>query len=1003
MSKSKLIKKLAQLYGIKLEYFDISGKLQEVSVENCLKFLELFNINTSSEITLKKEINKIELDKWQKILPPVLVLKHNDIPLIKFRIPEKKLNQSFRWVFTEENGQNHSGELIPAELTITSYRHFKDYGTFYEFELPLPIETECGYHDLEIYFENKKISQMKLIVTPEKCYLPESFNKNKKIWGPKIRFNTIRNKTNLRTADANDLKYLIKFISRYKAGIIGIGAINQVMDDESGEIDFNLPSSRNLINTLYLNVETIISFIGDKSVQVKILSDEFQQSYKKLKESESVDFQDIYDLKYKILKIIYFAFRENHINNKTSKAWEFYNYIKFRGKNFRKLALFEALREHLINEDAKFRNWENWPESYKNPDSETVISFENSNKELLEFYMFLQWRADMQLAEAGLLSFHRKLDVGIFTELPLYIEKNGADAWAYQEFYNFNAYLKKQDEFDKENFKSVYPEIPKKLKNYAYEPIIDILRINMKHSGAIKISDLSFFEHRKWFVKDNNDEYSFIVKYPFEDIIGIIALESQRNRCIIVTDDSSCNIPKIVQTMLRFNILKESDFNFEEINSNEQMQTFITSLKTLKVPESEKTKTQGYKIAKIPCATYRIQFNKNFTFKDAIKIVPYLKNLGISHCYASPLLKARSDSTHGYDIVDHNSFNQEIGMKEDFYEFIDVLHNHNMGLILDIVPNHMGIGNDNIWWMDVLENGQSSSYASYFDIDWHPPKKELQGKVLIPVLGDHYGNILSNGELKLNFNIKSGKINLSYYEHKFPINPSSYPIILEYRLDVLASRIGRGNNDFLEYQSIITEFKNLPVYNALEITKVRERIREKEIAYSRLGNLCRSNSLICDFIRENLNDFEVRDNDEVTCNRLHQLLEEQAYRLAYWRVSVDEINYRRFFDVNDLAGLCIENPAVFASTHNFILDLIEQKAVDGLRIDHPDGLLDPTNYFLKLQQESAKRLGIEFDVTNDKLLSDKNLPIYIIVEKILAPFEKIPTNWAIHEIGRAHV
>lgn len=407
------------------------------------------------------------------------------------------------------------------------------------------------------------------------------------------------------------------------------------------------------------------------------------------------------------------------------------------------------------------------------------------------------------------------------------------------------------------------------------------------------------------------------------------------------------------------------------------------------------TKKQQYK-TKIPISTYRLQFNKHFTFKDAVKIVPYLKELGVSHCYSSPILWAKTGSLHGYDIIDHSKLNPEIGSDDDFNELVDVINKNKMGIILDIVPNHMGICCNNKWWVDVLENGQASQYANFFDIDWNPIKKELYGKMLVPMLHDHYGNILANGDFKLYFDRENGKLKLFYFEHEFPINPSSYTIIMEHRINKLESALGHSNNDFLEYQSIMTVFKNLPKTNETNFEKTKERNREKEIAYKRLSELCKRNNCIATFIEENLLDFRCHPDDILACQRVHEVLEDQAYRLAYWRVSSDLINYRRFFDVNGLIGLCTENSSVFNDTHSVVLDLIEQGKIQGLRIDHPDGLLDPSGYFKTLQTEAGKRLGSVFDGSNEKHLSSEKLPIYVIAEKIIAPFEKIPQKWAIH-------
>lgn len=396
-------------------------------------------------------------------------------------------------------------------------------------------------------------------------------------------------------------------------------------------------------------------------------------------------------------------------------------------------------------------------------------------------------------------------------------------------------------------------------------------------------------------------------------------------------------------------------------------------------------------IKNLPNSTYRVQFSSKFTFEMAERLIGYFKSIGISHLYGSPIMNSRTDSTHGYDVISHDKFNPLIGSDEHFYNLSDRLKKHNMGFIFDLVPNHMGISKENKWWWDILENGQASQYSSFFDIDWYPPKQELTEKVLVPILGDHYGNVLTNGELKFRYDTVLGKIVLNYYEHEFPINPASYPMILEHKIDLLEGILEASNDDFQEFASISAQFKNLSKYNTAD------RTREKEIAYRRLSNLTKKNGIINDFIKENLLDFQVTEKeDNFCCTRLHLLLEKQNYRLAYWRVSSDEINYRRFFDVNDLAALSMENPQVFKATHEYIFKLIADKRIDGIRIDHVDGLSDPMKYFMSLQKKVGGILNINNEYDSSHLLNSSQLPFYIIVEKILAPIEKLPKNWAIH-------
>jgi len=355
--------------------------------------------------------------------------------------------------------------------------------------------------------------------------------------------------------------------------------------------------------------------------------------------------------------------------------------------------------------------------------------------------------------------------------------------------------------------------------------------------------------------------------------------------------------------------------------------------------------------SEIPQSTYRLQFNRAFTFADAILVIPYLAELGISHVYASPYLRARPGSLHGYDIVDHHQINPEIGTQQEYERFVAVLHEHGLGQILDIVPNHMGImGGDNAWWLDVLENGEASAYADFFDIDWYPLKGELQGKVLVPVLGDQYGTVLDRGELKLTFDQTAGELSIVYFHHRFPIDPREYPRILGKNLGELEDRLGAQSQDLLELESLITAFEHLPSREEASPEKRAERVRDKEIHKRRLASLCSRSMAVSEFLERAVEKINGSPGYPSSFDQLHELIKKQAFRLAYWRVAADDINYRRFFDVNDLAAIRQEDERVFQQTHEFILRILHEGKIDGLRIDHPDGLFDPQQYFARLQQ-----------------------------------------------------
>ena len=363
----------------------------------------------------------------------------------------------------------------------------------------------------------------------------------------------------------------------------------------------------------------------------------------------------------------------------------------------------------------------------------------------------------------------------------------------------------------------------------------------------------------------------------------------------------------------------------------------------------------------------------------------YLHHLGISDAYASPYFQAGAESLHGYDITDHNKLNAAIGWRKDFEAWVAELHAHGMGQIADFVPNHMGINDpQNVWWQDVLENGASSLYAPYFDIDWRPLKTDLHDKVLLPILGDQYGRVLERGELRVRFD--SGSFSLTYFDHVFPIAPGTYRYILELALENLAEF--REEDFYAEFQSILTALEYLPRRTETDPERIKERAREKEIIKKRLERRCAEAPQVQRGIEKAVETINGHIGDPRSFDRLDELLNAQSYRLAFWRVAAEEINYRRFFDVNDLAAIRVELPEVFDAAHKLLFELVASGAVTGLRIDHPDGLYRPLEYFEKLQMRCAKALRVP--------LPKDGRAIYLIVEKILTGEEQLPQNWPVH-------
>jgi (1->4)-alpha-D-glucan 1-alpha-D-glucosylmutase len=375
-----------------------------------------------------------------------------------------------------------------------------------------------------------------------------------------------------------------------------------------------------------------------------------------------------------------------------------------------------------------------------------------------------------------------------------------------------------------------------------------------------------------------------------------------------------------------------------------------------------------------PVSTYRLQLRREFGFAEARGVVPYLAQLGITECYTSPLFKANPGSTHGYDICNHSSLNPELGTYADYVALCAALRRHGLGHIADIVPNHMSADpRSNLWWRDVLENGPSSPYADFFDIDWKPVKTELFAKVLLPVLGDQYGRVLERGELQLRYD--EGALHLQYYDLEFPINPRQSPRVLGLHVDRLEAELA-GDPALREYLSVLTALQNLPAYTERDPARIAERQREKEVARERLARLTRESAAVERHINNVVREANGVPGMPTSFDRLHDLLENQAYRLAYWRTASDDINYRRFFDINELVGLRMENREVFDASHALLKQLIDDGTITGLRVDHPDGLFDPAEYFERLQQLAGA-------------------PLYVVAEKILSPGETLSADWQV--------
>ncbi len=391
-----------------------------------------------------------------------------------------------------------------------------------------------------------------------------------------------------------------------------------------------------------------------------------------------------------------------------------------------------------------------------------------------------------------------------------------------------------------------------------------------------------------------------------------------------------------------------------------------------------------------PAATYRVQLSGHLTFDELRQLVDYFERLGIGALYLSPFLRAAAGSGHGYDVVDPTQLDPGLGTEEQLGELSQALRRAGLGMMIDIVPNHMGVADPhNRWWQDVLENGPGAQFAKFFDIDWNPPREGLRGKVLLPVLGDQFGKVLEERQLQLAY--ENERLVLKYFERALPTDPRTWTAVLGHTVEIASSRLEADAPERMELESIVTALEHLPPRTAKTAEDLQQRYRESEVTRRRLATLLSDSHEVQCALERTIIDFNGRPGDAASFDRLEAFVTDQPYRLCHWRVATDEINYRRFFDVDSLAAIRVEDPEVFQAVHEAILRFVEKRWVTALRIDHADGLHDPAQYLTNLATavQQARAAG-------GKPSKKKPAGLYTVVEKILGFDESLPADWPVH-------
>lgn len=1132
---SEAIARLCAHFGIALDYHDIWGAHRPVPRETLLALLAEFGVRLHDGARADELLEAARRASWSQGLPLVQVIRASSTAwALPLRMPASLSH--LRWQLFEENGAQQQGELDTAALTETAGIEIEG-ERWCERQLPFASSLPMGYHRLRI----EGLEGETLIVSaPERCWRPAALRDGGRVWGPALQLYALRSRRNWGIGDFSDLVQLLTQMAPRGADIVGLNPLHALFPHNPAHASPYSPSSRRWLNVLYIDVEATPDFAHCEPARRLVASLEFQTRLAALRELPLVDHGGVAQAKFEVLELLFAHFRASHLSDDSGSARDdtgsaFLAFVADGGESLRHHALFEALQAHFHATDAAVWGWPVWPEDHRDPASPAVVAFAQQHAGRVQFHQYLQWLAAGQLARANAHCKALGLGIGLYLDLAVSSDRGGSDVWSEGALFAAEASVgAPPDEFNPGGQGWGLPPLrPDRLRAGRYRFFIDTLRANMRHAGALRIDHVMGLMRLFWIPAGRSAREGGYVRYPLDEMLAIVALESQRHRCLVIGEDLGTVAPEVREALARFDVLsyrllffeREGDGSFkpaaaypaqalaavgthdlptlagwwsgedvrlrlqlglisdeaqleqllldrarhrvqlllavrhaglmsaEEVaqatgetqlapRTIEAVHAFLAQAPALlmmvqledmlgvveqanmpgtvseqpnwqrKLPAdlqalavSEAMDSLGRTLsqvrprakpaasdrhastqARIPRATYRLQFHKGFGFDDAIRVLPYLARLGISHVYCSPIQRARAGSMHGYDVVAHDQVNPELGGREGFERFVAALRAHGMGQLLDLVPNHMGVmGADNAWWMDVLENGPASLYAQHFDIDWLPLNPELAGKVLVPVLGDHYGDVLTSGDLVLRFEEGSGSLAVYYFEHRFPLAPESYPRVL----GGAAAQLEEASLS-AQLAGISSAFGRLLGQDASDDHARAEQARDKELLKTQLAQLAARQPAVARAMVARVAELNLPSaRDE-----LHALIEAQAWRLAYWRVAGDDINYRRFFDINSLAGLRMEHEAVFEATQSFALDLAASGQVHGLRIDHPDGLYDPARYFRQLQEGYARRAGLALAERDAEGRPPR--PLYVVAEKIKAEDEEVPVDWAVH-------
>ncbi len=564
---SGVLGKLCATLGIETEYTDVWGQRHAVSLDTQRALLAEMGISADSASEVKEALAVSAFRSWQRLLPPVRVFRQSQGPLkVPVTVPAVRSEEPLRWTLKEEHGVQRTGTCRASELEVLRQAKARG-GRFLRAALLLPHPSSLGYHRLEIEsLEDGPSAHMVLIVAPHRCYQPAALQGTQRAWGPALQLYAVRSQRNWGIGDFTDLRNLIELSRDIGADVVGLNPLHALFQHDPRHASPYSPSSRLFLNPLYLDIEAIPDFSECTPARATVEDSVFQERLRALRATEHVGYDAVWGLKRTVLEKLYQHFRAHHIDRSTGRAKAFAGYRSDRGSGLRMHALFEALQDHLYRQHPSAWGWLNWPAAYRDPRSTAVVKFAAHSGERIEFFEYLQWQADLQLAAAGRRSLALGLGIGIYQDLALGVDPGGSDSWTNQALYALQVRIGvPPDDFSlKGQDWGLPPLIPAYLKEVAYDPFIATLRANMRHAGALRIDHIMGLMRLFWIPPGLDPSEGAYVRYPFGDLLSILALESQRNQCLVIGEDLGTVPDEVRQQMRSTNVLSCRVLYFEK-------------------------------------------------------------------------------------------------------------------------------------------------------------------------------------------------------------------------------------------------------------------------------------------------------------------------------------------------------------------------------------------------------------------------------------------------------